>query len=226
MVGQKDIIKKGFTFLKKLMLLLLAGVAFYMVCGVLFSLISTHPPQQNCLPQNEIFITSNGVHLDIILPVENVSHDLLEKLEILPGTKYISFGWGDKNFYIHTPEWSDLTFPVAFQALFLKSEAAMHVTCLPDLFPGWKKIPVCNGQLSELNLYIKNSFKTDRYKNLLKMEFEGYNRYDAFYEGKGSFSLFRTCNVWVNTALKRTKVKTAVWSPFDFGVLYHIKSSS
>jgi len=38
----------------------------------------------------------------------------------------------------------------------------------------------------------------------------------------GSFSLFNTCNVWVNKALKVTGIETSVWSPFDFGVLHHL----
>lgn len=201
----------------------LAATALYLISALLFSFLPTHPARQECSPNFEIFIASNGVHLDIIIPVENIEPQFLQKLCPLPNTQYIAFGWGDKSFYINTPEWSDLTFPVAFKALFLKSETAMHVTCLPRRFPSWEKVPLCKNQLIKLNTYIFNTFQYDENENPKLIDYEGYNQYDAFYDAKGSFSLFKTCNVWVNTALKEIEVKTSVWSPFDFGVLFHIK---
>jgi uncharacterized protein (TIGR02117 family) len=221
---QKEKIKTSLKFLKNIFLALVAGIALYMGFAVLFSFLPTHPPQQNCQPKHEIFVASNGIHLDIILPVKNVEPELIQKLDVLPGTLFIAFGWGDKEFYIKTPEWSDLTIPVAFRALFLKSETAMHVTYLPYSVQSGKKIHLCATQLNKLNAYIENSFTKNEQGNLQKMDFEGYSRYDDFYDAKGSFSLFRTCNVWVNVALKEIEIKTSVWSPFDFGVLYHIKT--
>jgi uncharacterized protein (TIGR02117 family) len=219
---QKEKIKTSLKFLKNIFLALAAGIALYMGFAILFSFLPTHPPQQNCQPKHEIFVASNGIHLDIILPVKNVEPELIQKLRPLHDTRYIAFGWGDKEFYIKTPEWSDLTIPVAFKALFLKSETAMHVTYLPQRFPSWRKVNLCNEQLSKLKRYISNSFQQDENSHFTRMDFEGYNQFDAFYEANGSFSLFKTCNVWVNTALKEAEVKTAVWSPFDFGVLLHV----
>ncbi|WP_372949089.1 TIGR02117 family protein [Mariniphaga sp.] len=221
---QKEIVKNSLKFLKNIFLALVAGIAFYLGIAALFSFLPTHPPKQNCLPQHEIFVASNGIHLDIILPVENITPQILHNLDVLPGTLFIGFGWGDKEFYIKTPVWSDLTIPVAFRALFLKSETAMHVTYLPRSFPSWKKIQLCANQLKKLNFYIENSFVKDDHGNLKKMDFEGYSRFDDFYDANGSFSLFRTCNVWVNVALKEIGIKTSVWSPFDLGVLYHLKT--
>jgi uncharacterized protein (TIGR02117 family) len=221
---QKEIVKTSLKFRKNSLLAIIAGVVFYLAGALLFSLLPTHPPQQNCLPEHEIFIASNGIHLDIIFPVENIEPQLLQSLDVLPGTLFIGFGWGDKEFYIKTPEWSDLTFPVAFKALFLKSKTAMHVTFYPCSFQSWKKLLLCSEQLKKLNRYVFNSFKKNNQGNLLKMDFEGYTMYDDFYDATGSFSIFHTCNVWVNVALKKIEVKTSVWSPFDFGILYHLKN--
>ena len=222
MNGQKEIIKTILKFLKSIILVLVAGIAFYLGTALLFSFLPTHPPKHNCLHQYEVFVASNGIHLDIFLPIENIEPQILHQLDVLPGTLFIGFGWGDKDFYIKTPEWTDLTFPVAFKALFLKSEAAMHVTYLPFSLQSWQKIQLCNSQLKTLNLYIENSFKKDKNGNFLKTNFNGYSHYDTFYDATGSFSLFKTCNVWVNTALKKIEIKTSVWSPFNFGVLFHI----
>jgi uncharacterized protein (TIGR02117 family) len=217
--------KKGMQFLhvlKNILYSVLAAFFFYLFFAFLFSFLPTHPARQECSPNFEIFIASNGVHLDIIIPVENIEPQFLQKLSPLPNTRYIAFGWGDKNFYINTPEWSDLTLPVAFKAALLKSETAMHVTYLPRRFPSWAEIQLCNEQLVKLNRYISNSFQQNKNGHFIRMDFEGYNQYDVFYDANGSFSLFKTCNVWVNNALKETEVKTSVWSPFDFGVLFHI----
>jgi uncharacterized protein (TIGR02117 family) len=221
--------KQGIFFLrilKRVVFSLTAVLGVYLFFSILFSLLPTHPPDHACPAEAEVFISSNGVHLDIIVPVDALDPQIFQQLDVLPHTQFISFGWGDKLFYVETPEWSDLTFYVAMQALFLKSESAMHVTCLPRSFPSWKRLALCEWQLQRLNDYIHNSFKTTESGDFIKMSCEGYNPYDAFYDARGSFSLFRTCNVWVNSALKEMEVKTSVWSPFDLGVLYHMKQTA
>ncbi len=218
----RKIINRIFILPTTAFIFLVSATVLYFIAAIVFSVLKTHPPNLNCITDKEIFITTNGVHLDIILPLENVDREFLNKLEILPGTKYVAFGWGDKEFYINTPQWKDLTFKTAFKALFLKSETAMHVTGYRNSYSSWRKIKLCSSQLGTLNSYIEKSFLKTGNGNLQKIAVPGYYGYDAFYEAKGSFSLFRTCNIWVNKALKATGVETSVWSPFDLGVLYHL----
>lgn len=213
---------KFLSFLKRAIIFMICIIIGYFITAVLLSVLKTNPKKIICPAENEIFISTNGVHLDIIIPVQNVDYELLKKLEIQPQTEYIGFGWGDKQFYINTPEWKDLTFKIAFNALFLKSETAMHVTCYRNSYAEWRKIMLCSSQLYTLKNYIEKSFQKNENGTLQKIDVSGYYETDAFYEAKGSFSLFKTCNVWVNKALKVTCVKTSVWSPFDFGILYHL----
>ena len=218
----RKIINQIFKLLKQFFIFLISAVILYFIAALILSVLKTHPPKTDCLAENEIYITTNGVHLDIVLPVENVKQELLNNLEILPGTKYVSFGWGDREFYINTPEWKDLTFKTAFKALFLKSETAMHVTCYSTSYSSWRKFKICSSQLDLLNSYIEKSFSKNENGGLQKIAVPGYYESDFFYEATGSFSLFNTCNVWVNKALKVTGIQTSVWSPFDFGVLHHL----
>jgi uncharacterized protein (TIGR02117 family) len=215
-------INQIFHLLKLFFIFLISAVILYFVAALIFSVLKTHPPKTDCLAENEIYITTNGVHLDIVLPVENVKPELLNNLEILPGTKYVSFGWGDKEFYINTPQWKDLTFKTAFKALFLKSETAMHVTCYRGFGGEWKPLQLCGSQIDALNQYLIESFAANSDGSFQKTGFPGYFYNDTFYEAKGSFTLFRTCNVWVNKALKVAGIQTSVWSPFDFGVLHYM----
>lgn len=219
----KSLLKRIFKLLKSLFLFAFSLVAIYFFSALILSLAKTHPAEQDYSKETEIFITSNGIHLDIVLPVEYMETGFLKKLEILPGTKYVAFGWGDKNFYIHTPEWKDLTFPTAFNALFMKSETAMHVTCYSQKYKTWKLVRICPKQAEILNNYISDSFQKTENGELKKIEVPGYYSSDFFFEANGFFTLFKTCNVWVNRALKEIGVETSVWSPFDFGILYHLK---
>ena len=218
------ILSKFLKFLKTLLSFIISAIAVYFVLALVLSLFKTHPQKQLCSPIHETFVSTNGVHLDIVLHIENIDEEFLYNLEVLPGTNYVSFGWGDKDFYINTPEWSDLTFKTAFKALFIKSETAMHVTCYKNKYESWKPLLLCTSQLNSINNYIEKSFLINETKTFVKINVEGYNNYDSFFEAKGSFSFFKTCNIWVNKALKEAEIKTSVWSPFDFGVLFHISN--
>ena len=57
---------------------------------------------------------------NLVIPKENLSSFLLNNVEYQEKEKFVSFGWGDKNFYANTPTWKDVTFSVGFKALFLK----------------------------------------------------------------------------------------------------------
>jgi uncharacterized protein (TIGR02117 family) len=223
MAAKSSIKGRFFSILKGAIYLLVSAIFLYFFFAVAFSYLPTHPPQHNCQAGQKIFVATNGVHIDIILRVDQMDPYFIQELEIPVNARYISFGWGDKNFYIHTPEWSDLTFPVAFKALFLRSETAMHVNYYSREQTWWHPLCLCEEQLQQLFFYIRSSFATAPDGKLIQLDFEGYSDFDSFYEAKGAFTLFNTCNVWAIKGLKSIEIKTSVWSPFDFGVLFHVK---
>lgn len=215
--------RKFFSILKGAIYLLVSLIFLYFFFALIFSYLPTHPPAHDCVADQEIFVATNGVHVDIILRADQAGPGFINELDFPANARYVSFGWGDKNFYIHTPEWSDLTFPVAFKALFLRSEAAMHVNYYSREQAWWHPLCLCEEQLQQLLTYIRNSFITTPDGKIIQLDFEGYTDFDSFYEAKGAFTLFNTCNVWANKGLKSIEIKTSVWSPFDFGVLFHVK---
>ena len=217
----KNKISKVFHLFLLPVLLFFSLFAIYIIFALLLSLVRTSPAKSDCIKNEKMFIASNGVHLDIILPVKSLRVSFQNELHLPAGISYISFGWGDKDFYLNTPQWSDLTFRIAFNALFLKSETAMHVMHFRKQDENWKEICICRAQLDKLHDYIYVSFKKDSDSELIKIDVPGYFDNDFFYEAEGSYSLFRTCNDWSNNALKVADVPTSVWSPFDFGILQH-----
>nr|MBX2843653.1 DUF2459 domain-containing protein [Flammeovirgaceae bacterium] len=80
----------------------------------------------------------------------------------------------------------------------------------------------CENQMEIMNQYLFQSFQMNDEKQFQIIKSPGYSHNDAFYEATGNYSCIITCNEWVNTALKKMGIKTSIWSPFDFGVLYHL----
>lgn len=214
--------KKIRTYLIRLLVALLIPVLFYALMSLLLSLLSTSPKPVSCTSKDQLYISTNGVHLEIIVPTALLDTQVVEALRVPARTPYVSFGWGDRTFYLETPTWDQLTIRTALQAAFLKSETAMHVTYHRQAAGFWHALPVCHVQTDTLLTYIWQSFRKDATGQIMEIPDAGYTAQDRFFEAVGHYSLFYTCNNWVNIALKRAAVKTALWSPFDRGVLYHL----
>ena len=215
--------KRFFIYLKRTIYIVITLILVYFIIAVILSFLSTTTQKLDCVKTERIFISSNGIHLDIIVLVKNLKKNFINNLQVQNNAKYISFGWGDKEFYINTPTWGDLTFSTAFKALFLKSKTAMHVSFYKTAYVQWKKIDLCKIQLENLNSFIESTFQKSKKKKFIKIDASGYSKNDYFFEAHGSFSFYRTCNVWVNEALKKANIKTSIWSPFVYGILYHIE---
>ncbi|MDO5654642.1 MAG: TIGR02117 family protein [Flavobacteriaceae bacterium] len=187
------------------------------------ALITTYIPVNSVQPKEQfsdtIYLHSNGVHLDIALPRYSLDSIQFSGLFTFSSDQIISFGWGDANFYLNTPEWKDLSFEIAFQAAFLKSPTLMHVSRYSQTGDDWRKIPVTKEQLQMLNQHLSESFEKDTEGNLMILPGNGYYQHDDFYKAHGNYHLFQTCNSWANDILKKSGLKASLWTPFDFGLL-------
>jgi len=166
-----------------------------------------------------IYLSSNGVHLDIILEKKDITPLLLEGLVHLPSDNLFSFGWGDEAFYLNTPTWADLTLKNALNAVFIKGPSSIHLTRFKNVQSDWIKIKLSKSELSKINELILQSFITDNKGNIIFMEEKGYSNNDDFYKAKDSYSFYKTCNSWVNTIFKKSGLKACLWTPFDFGLM-------
>ena len=92
--------------LKWIVSLFILLVIFYLISAVVLSVIPVNR-HVNSHQEAEIYIMSNGVHLDIVLPllneIKNWTSDIWIDDKIAPTAKFISFGWGDKLFFLNTP---------------------------------------------------------------------------------------------------------------------------
>lgn len=221
------IMKAFFKTISYVLEFILALAMLYLIFVVICGLIPVAGDQ----PKEGvgIYVRSNGVHTDICLPVETKYFDWktfipTEHYQQNTKFKFISFGWGDKEFYINTPEWSDLNIGVALNATLLPSSTAMHVTYFdyePAVNERSKHVLIKDSKYQDLMEYIQSSFKLKNDKPVLIPNL-GYGKYDNFYDGTGSFHLFRTCNAWTNRGLKIAGVRTALLALTEDGIMRHL----
>lgn len=143
---------------------------------------------------------------------------------------YASVGWGDRGFYLQTPNWSDLRFSVAFKAMFHLGSSAMHVNFLKSVHPSPTCVQIRLSQLQYLSLvgYIERSFRKDANGNsvVIPSVNDGYGPDDAFYESPYTYDLFHTCNTWANNALKAAGKKACLWTATDKGIFFQYRSTT
>ena len=227
MLNMKLITKR----LLKFFLFFIGSIAVYFLCAFTFSTISI---EKENITEEEItgYILSNGVHTDIVVPTTTSQYDwksLLNHKHTISNDstlKFTSFGWGDKGFYLETPTWDDLKFSAAFKAAFGLSHSALHVTYYNDMKESetCKSFKLNKTQYIRLIKYIKKSFVLNKNSEVLNIETKLlYGNNDAFYEANGSYSLFKTCNTWTNSALKICGQKACLWTPFASGIFYQYK---
>ena len=209
--------------LKRTFLTILGAIVLYFITGIVLSYIPTRPETKDCQKDHTIFVASNGIHLDYFIPVVLLDDQFLQELMTPAQTSYLSFGWGDKEFYRATPEWKDLDVRITLKAILIKTPAALHVGYAETRYTHWVRVDLCRSQFEKLMDYIRSEFYRDEQGRLVA--YEGYGPDDRFFDANGHFTFFKTCNVWVNNGLKKAGVNTSVWSPFDFGILHHLKKN-
>ncbi len=218
--------KKVFKVLGYTFLFLIGFVLLYLLSAYALSRITvqaTDVPPKNIA----IYIKTNGVHTDIVVPVKNEQYDWSKEIKFANTAaqdstmQYLAMGWGDKGFYLQTPEWSDLKFSVAFNAMFGLSTTAIHATFYHAMREdtSCRKIMISRASYVQLIEYVNNSLEKDANGHAIKINTDAnYGNDDAFYEATGSYSMFTTCNTWANSALKACGQKACLWTAFDTGI--------
>ena len=226
--------KVVFKLVKYIGFLLLALLMY----GIVITLLSFIPvnsfDSRTLIPGKkiEIYLLTNGVHTDVVVPVKNEVFDWSKQVKFTDTkakdstAQFMAIGWGDRGFYLETPTWSDLKVNTALNAATGLSSSALHITFYKSLKEGidCKKITIDSIEYKKLIVFINDSFQLNN-GNVTKIDTKAvYGNNDAFYEAKGSYSLFYTCNTWANQALKAANQKAALWTISDSGIFRHYKN--
>ncbi|QJX48236.1 TIGR02117 family protein [Hymenobacter taeanensis] len=208
------------------------ALGLYLVSAAVLSRITVPKKSTDPLTDVDIYIYSNGVHTDIVVPARSKYIDWTETILLKntqsndPSMQYIGFGWGDKGFYLDTPTWAELKPSTAFKAMFYLGTSAMHTTFYQEMHESEDcvKISISHHDYRKLIRYIQDSFKYDAQGQPMYIEGHSYGRDDSFYEAHRTYGWFYTCNTWANDALKYCGQKASLWTPFDNGIFYQYRN--
>ena len=210
-------------------------VLSYMAVACLFLLFPANGDVESLLATSpvdakvRIYVLDNGVHTDLVLPIVYKSIDwraifpINQFAQVAKTADLIAFGWGDAEFYLHTPNWSDLKFTTAMHALVGANPTLLHVeyfdaSQLPEQVYA---LDLSTIQYRALHDYILASAVPTK-KGLYLAASGGYGDSDAFFDANGSYSALQTCNTWTGSALAHAGVKVSRWTPFPVLVTWYI----
>jgi uncharacterized protein (TIGR02117 family) len=206
---------------------LLALLLTYLAAGYVGGAIPVNadwrPPDHGIL----IYLETNGVHTDLIVPVSAGGIDWrgLIRPEDIADPRYAAFdhlaiGWGDRRFYLETPTWADLRPGPVFEAAIGSDRTLMHVEHLPAPSPGPDVRPILlrPAEYRRLAAFIRASFAPAA-PGRRPQVFRGYDVHDAFYTASGQYESVTTCNAWTGAALRHAGVRVGAWTPFAMTVM-------
>jgi uncharacterized protein (TIGR02117 family) len=214
-----------------LLISIIGVVGLYLLSALVLSRIGV-PAEQEKGNDIAVYVLSNGVHTDIVMPVKSQLKDWSKEIKFKDtelkdsSMCYVAVGWGDKEFYLNTPTWADLKFTTAFKAAFGLGNAAIHATFYKNMTESENciKIELTTAQYGKLVNYVDAGFKKDSAGHYIHINTHAnYGTTDAFYEATKKYSIFFTSNTWTNKALKVCGQKACVWTPFDKGIFFQYK---
>jgi uncharacterized protein (TIGR02117 family) len=178
-----------------------------------------------------IFIRSNGVHTWIVMPK---THGRIDWRSFAPAehladprygaASHVGFGYGNREFYLNTPTWADLTFSRALGAFSGGGRSLLHVEHIHDPQPDrWQRAIVLRAdEYARLAEYIVRRFQRGADGRTMPILGRGYGPSDMFYEANGGYSLYFTCNEWTGRALRGAGVRTGLWTPFSESIMWRL----
>jgi uncharacterized protein (TIGR02117 family) len=215
---------------------LLGALGAWLLFLALGMLIPRHTDFRSAPDGIPIYVTSNGFHTDLVLPLREArtGTDWSQRLPgdsaqwaRFEGYKYVAFGWGSEAFYLesyggHFPQASTVV-----RAL-LPGRTLMHVDFYqraPVVGPRVARVQVTPAQYQTLVQHVSESFAPDPTGRWVLRNAAGYTPEDFFFRATGSYHGFRTCNDWTNQGLQRAGIRAALKAPLAAGVLYQVRQA-
>jgi uncharacterized protein (TIGR02117 family) len=173
-----------------------------------------------------VWITASPIHTAIIVPVsaEGIDLSLTFRPTDLPDPadmgQYLAIGWGDRDFYVNTPTWSDLTLSTLTSAVIGSGQSVLHVDHIARPEDAAKLRPVRLTRAQYQRLIAAITATLTRGRDGLPHAEPGYGSRDLFYASTRAYHGGNTCNVWTGDMLAAAGVRTGLWSPMPQGIIW------
>ncbi|MBD2605254.1 TIGR02117 family protein [Scytonema hofmannii FACHB-248] len=203
----------------------------FLCCAVLIPAKWGNHSKHHC--EIKVCVSNTGIHTNIIVPTENKVFDWHKYLSIdeigidnATNYNYLSFGWGDRDFYMSTPSLANLKLSTTFKALFLPTPSVLYVKGYQTI-PNYlevKCIKINQTDYLQLINFIESSFQLDANGRQIRLG-NGHTDNAGFYAAKGSYSILRNCNSWTAEGLTKADINTPLWSGVSSAIMFHLKSN-
>ncbi|MDA0820389.1 MAG: DUF2459 domain-containing protein [Proteobacteria bacterium] len=214
------------TTLKRLLLCPLAVLAAFALVFLLTAWIGSSIARNGDWEQPaagvQIMIETNGVHTAIVMPAVSAQKDWRADFPaddvLAPNRPYthVSVSWGEREVFLNTPTWWDLSLPTVFGAA-SGGEGLLHVShyIRPAPSPDHRQLTISHAEYARLIAIIEREILPASERTV----YRGYSDYDVFYDAPGTYHLGNTCNQWVSNTLAAAGIKTGWWTPMAGGVM-------
>lgn len=173
-----------------------------------------------------VYVLSGEIHTEFIFPISNDLFDWTKVIPVelvtrqIPSPKYVSIGWGSRDFYLNVKTWNKLKWPVLFEVVFLPSESALHVEYLKDIDKSMLVFPLylTRKEYIDLIFYVKGFFMLDHQGKVQKISDFSYYGSDKFFKSHPRYHMFNNCNMWTQKGLAKINARRPVWSPTKYGI--------
>lgn len=223
--------RRAATILLRIALLLIALPLTYFLTALILGLAPANVAWREPARGVTIYVRTNGVHTWIVMPKVNA---IMDWRAFVPGehlrdprwgnADHIAVGYGNREFYLNTPTWSDLSLNRAFHAAFGGGPTLLHVEHehQPQADEWQRPITITPEQYRRLVNYVGARFQRDSNGATMPLMGRGYSQWDMFYEAEGGYSFVLTCNEWTGRALRAAGIRTGVWTPFSQSIMWRL----
>lgn len=172
-----------------------------------------------------IFVETNGVHVSLIVPIAAAGEDLSDLVRPehlatpdLYGT-HAMIGWGHGGVYRNARSWGDVRSGDIASAVTGSNDTTLHIYHLIDPRPAShrKRFFVSQRQYRRIIAALRATFRLTA--DGQSKAYPAYGPNNLFYDSKGHYSAYTTCNEWTGAVLRKAGVRIGIWTPISGGVM-------
>ena len=171
-----------------------------------------------------VIVATNGVHTTIAMPLRTADMDWSR---IFPPSDtaapyrpytHVAVSWGEKAVFLDTPTWADLSPLTVARIVGLGGESLYHVEfwVRPAPSPDFRPLRISREQYRALVRAVLRDLPPP---GATRRAYRGYADHDVFYDSRGSYTVYATCNEWIGQSLRLAGIRTGAWTPFPGGVM-------
>jgi len=173
-----------------------------------------------------VFVRSNGVHTDIVMPARAAGldcHRLVPPGHVQSPSgagEWVAIGTGERETFLNTPRWRDIRVRTLGRFVF-GGELLLHVEHVDAPRPGprVRALRLRPEQALRLGQAIAGTFRRGVDGHTLPLAGTGFGARDVFYLASGRYDALRNCNQWTADMLGKAGVRVGRWTPLAPAVL-------